>query len=225
MEALRRDRLSTGCSRSKSSTTNSVQGRPRSVAIDGHRSLISCWTSCAGTRRRAAPAAPLPPRSPVEAIEFIEFAIDETAPPGFERCLGLGFAAAGMHQSKAVTRWRQGDISIVVNTREGGIRPLLQHQPRGVGLCARRFKVETPATRRARAKALLDQPFRQAVGPGELDIPRCAGWAAASLYFLDGKTELGRWWDIDFVPTGTSQRGAGLIRSTTSRRPCSTRRC
>ncbi|MBV9154338.1 MAG: VOC family protein, partial [Alphaproteobacteria bacterium] len=51
-----------------------------------------------------------------------------------------------------------------------------------------------------RAQGLLDRPFRQAVGPGELDIPAVRGVGGSLLYFVDGKTELGRWWDVDFRP-------------------------
>jgi len=37
-----------------------------------------------------------------------------------------------------------------------------------------------------------------AVGPGELDIPAVCGLGGSLLYFVDGKTELGRLWDLDF---------------------------
>ncbi len=53
------------------------------------------------------PGAPtLPPRSRVEAIEFLEFAMDQPSAAAFENILqGLGFARAGVRQSKAVARW------------------------------------------------------------------------------------------------------------------------
>jgi 4-hydroxyphenylpyruvate dioxygenase len=38
------------------------------------------------------------------------------------------------------------------------------------------------------------------VGPGELDIPAVRGLGGSLLYFVDGKTELGRLWDVDFEP-------------------------
>src|SRR6202048_3683319 len=64
-----------------------------------------------------------------------------------------------------------------------------------------------------RAVKLLDQPFRQAVGPGELDIPAVRGFGGSLLYFVDEKTELGRLWDVDFEPIEMSgHKGAGLTR-------------
>jgi len=51
------------------------------------------------------------------------------------------------------------------------------------------------------------------VGPGELDIPAVRGLGGSLLYFVDGKTELGRLWDVDFEPIEMSgHKGAGLTR-------------
>jgi 4-hydroxyphenylpyruvate dioxygenase len=62
-----------------------------------------------------------------------------------------------------------------------------------------------------RAKQLLDQPFRQAVGPGELDIPAVRGLGGSLVYFIDPKSELGAVWDIEFEPIGgPMQADAGL---------------
>src|SRR5579863_7576221 len=75
------------------------------------------------------------------------------------------------------------------------------------------LRVGDAATAVERAARLLDQPFRQAVGPGELNIPAVRGVGGSLLYFLDGKTELGRLWDVDFEPTATNgDHGAGLTR-------------
>src|SRR5262249_18600206 len=93
-------------------------GSARSVAVDGQRSLVFLLDQL---RERTGHATkevpPLPPRSTCGGAEFIEFAIDENEAPAFERLLrGLGFVRAGVHRSKAVTRWSQGAINIVVNT-------------------------------------------------------------------------------------------------------------
>ncbi len=63
----------------------------------------------------------LPPRSVCRGVEFIEFAIDEATAPAFEALLqSLGFRKAGTHKSKAVTRWHQGEINVVVNCENEG---------------------------------------------------------------------------------------------------------
>ena len=63
-----------------------------------------------------------------------------------------------------------------------------------------------------RAQKLLDQPFRQAVGPGELEIPAVRGLGGSLVYFIDPKSDLGRVWDIEFEPTGegAAKADAGL---------------
>ena len=48
------------------------------------------------------------------------------------------------------------------------------------------------------------------MGPGELNIPSVRGLGGSLLYFVDGKSELGRLWDVDFEPTGEEPAGAGL---------------
>ena len=47
---------------------------------------------------------------------FLEFAVDDAARRDLALWLGkIGFARAGRHRSKAVTLFRQGSISLVVN--------------------------------------------------------------------------------------------------------------
>jgi 4-hydroxyphenylpyruvate dioxygenase len=74
------------------------------------------------------------------------------------------------------------------------------------------LKVDDAAATLDRAEKLRDTPFRQAVGPGELEIPAVRGLGGSLLYFVDPKSELGRLWDIDFnepkKPQGNG--GAGL---------------
>ena len=59
---------------------------------------------------------------------------------------------------------------------------------------------------------MRDTPFRQKVGPGELEIPAVRGMGGSLFYFLDPTSELGKVWDIEFEPVkGVGGRtGAGL---------------
>jgi 4-hydroxyphenylpyruvate dioxygenase len=186
-------------------------GSARSVAVDGQRSLTFLFDQLRG-RTGSAPkeVAMLPPRSKCGGAEFIEFAIDESEAPPFEKLLrGLGFARAGVHRSKAVTRWSQGAINIVVNTEKEGFAHSF-NITHGTGVCAIGLAVEDAAATLARAELLLDKPFRQAVGPGELEIPAVRGLGGSLVYFIDAKSELGRVWEIEFEPTGETQGNAGL---------------
>jgi 4-hydroxyphenylpyruvate dioxygenase len=79
-------------------------GSARSVAIDGHRSLIYMFDQLRVQMSASAGLPPpLPPRSRCLGTEFIEFAIDAASAPAFEVLLsGLGFRRTGQHVSKSV---------------------------------------------------------------------------------------------------------------------------
>jgi 4-hydroxyphenylpyruvate dioxygenase len=188
-------------------------GSARSVAIDGHRSLIVMLDEL---RRRTGAALPdhpvLPPKALCSGVEFVEFAVDERSAAGFEQTLrGLGFEKAGRHRSKAVTRWRQGDINIVVNADKEGFAHSF-NITHGTSVCALALRVDDAPGAVDRAVTLLDQPFQQPVGPGELNIPAVRGLGGSILYFVDHRSGLDRLWEVDFEPTDVSDfSGAGLV--------------
>jgi 4-hydroxyphenylpyruvate dioxygenase len=189
-------------------------GSARSVAIDGQRSLLFMLDQLRETTGAAIPGVKrLPPPSRVEAIEFLEFAMDDGSASAFEKTLeGLGFVRTGIHRSKDVVRWCQGEINIVVNREKEGFAHSF-NIAHGPSVCAMALRVSDSAATIDRAARLLDQPFRQAVGPGELNIPAVRGVGGSLLYFVDGKTELGRLWDVDFEPAAAiGNHGAGLTR-------------
>ena len=185
-------------------------GSARSVAVDGHRSLI--YLADRLRVRTGVPVngiPPLPPRSQCLGTEFIEFAIDDNDAKPFETMLsGLGFVQAGVHKSKSVTRWTQGAINIAVNTEKESFAHSY-NITHGTSVCAIGLKVEDASATLDRAQRLLDQPFRQAVGPGELEIPAVRGLGGNLVYFTDTNSDLGRVWEIEFEATSEAgQDGA-----------------
>jgi 4-hydroxyphenylpyruvate dioxygenase len=186
-------------------------GSARSVALDGHRSLL--WLMDETARRSGRPvpgAAPMPAPSEVGGIEFIEFAADEADRAAFEALLlALGFARTGVHRSKDVALWTQGGIRIVVNSDKDGFAHSYQIT-HGTSVCAIALKVRDATATIARAKALLDTPHAGAVGPGELDIPAVRGLGGSLLYFMDDSAALGRWAEVDFEPLAATAPDAGL---------------
>ncbi|MGA8400564.1 MAG: TIM barrel protein [Stellaceae bacterium] len=189
-------------------------GSARGVAIDGQRSLLFMLDSLRRATRAAVPGIrPLPPASPVDGIEFLEFAMDDASAGAFESLLeGLGFARVGIHKSKDVAHWRQGRINFVVNREKEGFAHSF-NIAHGPSVCAMALRVGDAAGIVERAVRLLDRPFRQAVGPGELNIPAVRGVGGSLIYFVDGKTELGRLWDVDFALTAVKDAsGVGLTR-------------
>ena len=171
-------------------------GASRRMAVDGLRSLIRL----AGRVPALDPGGPvLPPPARCLAVEFVEFAVDEeTADALADLFAGMGFAHCGTHRSKAVTRWAQGDINLVINTEKEGFAH--SHQiVHGPGVCAIGLRVGDTATAFERAKELKAQTFSQPVGPDELNIPAIRGVGGSLLYFTEPKGALGAVWEHEFT--------------------------
>ena len=138
-------------------------GSARSLAVDGHRSLRFLLDQLAErTGKRPAGTPVLPPRSQAKGVGFIEFSADDDDAARLEELLaGLGFRRAGRHRSKAVTRWCQGDINLVVNREKEGFAHSF-NIVHGSAVCALGLTVDDAAATFERATLLLDR----AVPPG-----------------------------------------------------------
>jgi 4-hydroxyphenylpyruvate dioxygenase len=188
-------------------------GSPRSVAIDGYRSIIHLLDQSRGTSQRLAKTLPpMPPRSKCLGVEFIEFAVGEQGADELGRLFtGLGFQKVGQHKSKAVTRWSQGGINLLLNADQEGFAHSYQ-VTHGPSVCAVCLRVEDAAATIERSEALKDVPFRQPVGPGELEVPAVRGLGGSLIYFIDRKSELARIWNVDFDALGgAAHEDAGLV--------------
>ncbi|TCD16698.1 bifunctional sugar phosphate isomerase/epimerase/4-hydroxyphenylpyruvate dioxygenase family protein [Oricola cellulosilytica] len=190
-------------------------GSPKSISVDGHRSLVYLMDRV----RRFEPdiriaVSDMPDRIEVEGVEFVEFAADEDEAAQLAAMLHtLGFARAGRHISKDVELWRQGGVNIVINTEREGFAHS-SYVVHGTNVCDIGLKVEDAAATVERARALGADPFEQIVGPGELKIPAIRGVGGGVMHFIDGKTDLAHVWDIEFrsVADETSPKDAGLVR-------------
>ena len=180
-------------------------GSARAVALDGHRSLICLMDDARIDTQK------MPERAKVSRVEFIEFTVDEGETASFEKMLrGWGFGKTGVHRTKDVSLWKQGEISIVVNSDKEGFAHSYQIS-HGTSVCALALRVEDARATLARASWLLDAPHADAIGPGELDIPALRGLGGSLLYFIDDKTQLAHWSDVDFLPTGETGEPTGLM--------------
>src|SRR5690242_1587903 len=187
-------------------------GSPRAVAIDGQRSLIYLMDQLRGRTGKSPVAIPdLPPRSQCLGAEFIEFAVDDRTADELGAFFGgLGFRKAGQHKSKAVTRWTQGAVNLVINQEKEGFAHS-HYITHGPSVCAIGLKVDSARDTLDRAEKLCDTPFRQKVGPGELEIPAVRGVGGSLLYFLDAASPLAKVWDVEFDPIKASDADARLI--------------
>ena len=188
-------------------------GSPRAVAVDGQRSLVYLMDQLrekSGTVPSGFPK--IPSRSKCLGVEFIEFAVDDRTADELARFFaGLGFNNMAKHKTKSVTRWTQGSINLVINKEKEGLAHS-HYITHGPSVAAIGLKVESAAAALDRAEKLCDTPFRQKVGPGELEIPAVRGVGGSLVYFLDPTSKLGKVWDVEFEPTAAPKKdsGAGL---------------
>ncbi len=179
-------------------------GSAASIARDGARSLIALEDRLGSPR--------LPERTASEGFAFAEFAVDEATARELGAFFhGLGFSKSGRHRSKAVERWSQGSINLVVNAEPEGFAHS-HYITHGPGVCAVGLQMDEVARTMARAEALHAESFRQKVGHGELEIPAIRGVGGSLLYFLERKGPLGEVWEREFVPTVDGARRGSLLR-------------
>jgi 4-hydroxyphenylpyruvate dioxygenase len=176
-------------------------GSPRTISVDGHRSLLHLLDQVQRREPSISLSVPaMPDRVAVSGIEFIEFAADHREAEQLGKLLRhLGFRRAGRHIAKEVELYRQGAINIVINTEPEGFAHScwLMH---GTSVCDLGLKVEDAAATVERARALGADLFEQPVGPGELKIPAIRGVGGGVMHFTDEGSELARVWDIEFQP-------------------------
>ncbi|MGI5507171.1 bifunctional sugar phosphate isomerase/epimerase/4-hydroxyphenylpyruvate dioxygenase family protein [Lentzea sp. CA-135723] len=155
------------------------QSDPRRAAIDAMRSLVGLRDSLG---LLDVPAAPVP-----DGYAFAEVV-------GEANLAALGFARAGVHRSKPVELWTQGEARVLVNADgEAG----------AVGALG--LSVRDPAAAEHRAKVMLAPPLSRASGPGEAALTAITAPDGTQI-FLCADEE----WLTDFVPTGESVAGVGI---------------
>jgi len=187
-------------------------GSASAVAIDGRRSLTFLHDQ---VQRKLHPHAPpvLAPHATCRGVEFIELcASAEEAVVLGELLQSLGFVPVGQHRSKAVTRWRQGDINLVVNCETAGFAHAYA-VVHGASVCAIGLSVDDVEATMQRARELQISAFSQPVGPGELTIPAIRGVGGSLIYCVEaGQTE--RLWSHEFVSLAVAEppSEAGLRR-------------
>jgi 4-hydroxyphenylpyruvate dioxygenase len=181
------------------------------VAVDGHRSLT--FLSDLVARRLAPTLTPqIPPRARVRGVEFVEFAANEDEGPKLEELFRrLGFAPAGRHRTKDVTRWRQNGINFVLNSEPESFARAYDSM-HGASVCALGLSVENLASAVRRADGLQMSRFSQPRGPGELDIPALHAVGGSLLYFMEAGDE-SHIWETEFeTAPRPPDAGAGLLR-------------
>ncbi|MGJ5024829.1 bifunctional sugar phosphate isomerase/epimerase/4-hydroxyphenylpyruvate dioxygenase family protein [Bradyrhizobium oligotrophicum] len=178
------------------------------TALDGMRSLLLLQDDLAGKIPAASAEPRFAPRVKSHGIGFVEFAVSEDKAESLAALFGqLGFRKTGRHRSKAVQRWSQGAIELVINCEPASFAHS-HYITHGSGVCALALDVDSADRAMARAQSLKTRTFTQPVGPGELEIPAIHGVGGSLLYFLDTH---GRHWDVDFEPVASDKTTDRLL--------------
>ena len=150
------------------------------------------------------------------------------APSSADVFAALGFRKAGRHVSKDVEWWRQGAINLVINSEREGFAHA-SYITHGPSVCALGLRVEDAQAAMARARALLAQPFSQAVGPGRAGAARrSAGSAEACSTSPTRRARCrasGRSSSVRIADRRRTSPTGRCSRSTTSRSRWNTTRC
>jgi 4-hydroxyphenylpyruvate dioxygenase len=176
-------------------------GSTRSIAADGHRSLLYLGDQVRRATQSTASRLPaMPDRATVKGVGFVEFSADEKDAADLVGILRtLGFRKIARHRSKRVDLFGQGDIRVIVNTDEGGFANAT-FAVHGVSAYAIALVVDDAREAYERALALGAEPFEQAVAEGEVAIPAIRGVGGGLIYLLDESSDLARFSEIDFEP-------------------------
>ena len=180
------------------------------VALDGIRSLRLTIDECSRAAGVDLPAA-LPPRVECHGVVFVEFALSEAEHEHFTEMLrSLGFVQTGRHRSKAVERWQQGEINIVVNTDPEGFAHS-HYVVHGPSACAIALRIEGAEAAVRRAEALSINSFEGRIGRGEMPV-RAIRDVSGSLIYLVEEGEEAEMWRRDFEFLGEAGvHDAGLL--------------
>ena len=145
-----------------------------------------------------------------DGFEFVEFTSPDPEALGahFER---MGFTAVSRHRSKAVTRYKQGDINFLLNMEPEGQVAKFRSE-RGPSANAMAFRVKDAAKALKLAIERGAKEVKGPVGPMELNIPCIEGIGGSNLYLVDlyGRMEI---YDVDFVaiPGAAEQEAANTV--------------
>lgn len=140
-------------------------------------------------------------------FEFLEFCHVE--PKKLEECFTrLGFTKTGVHKSKKVSLWQQGDNNFILNEQPEATAYAKERN--GAGVMAMGFRVKDAAAAYKRAIEKGAKPFERTIGPGELEIPAIHGIGGSGLYLIDKFGSNGNTYEQDFNFIAQKGPGTGL---------------
>ena len=182
------------------------------IAQDGKSSLLWIDKVLAGNESGHTVSSAVEQATTVSGVEFIEFSSDREADDNLVQLLeDIGFVETHRHKSKDVSLYRLGDVNVVVNRQEDSYSysHFLDH---GVAVCAVGLSAADPEALLKWAVKFGCKQYESPKSSGEMNIPAVIGIGDVLFYFVDANRENGRFFDIDFRPTGNLARDIGVTQ-------------
>ena len=156
-----------------------------------------------------------PPATPVlSGVSFLEFAVDDPSAWSLAKLVtDLGFRKVGVHRSKQVTLYRQGEINLILNADPNSLARAFfaEHGP---SVCEIGLRTDDPVRAMNRGTALQCQRFDSRIGPNEAQMCGIRAPNGSVLHFVPESLGATGLFDIDFEPAGEAgaDSGVGLQR-------------
>jgi 4-hydroxyphenylpyruvate dioxygenase len=180
-------------------------GSVDTTAKDGYRSLVYLGSHAEDSLHSDLPS-PIPP----DAVEFIEFSVDELENTELSAILSaLGFVHSGRHPRKAIDRYTQGNINVVVNLEPQSFAQKF-HAEHGAAVCALGLRVDDDRSVAQRCQ-LLNYPVSSSVTNSQHGM-KSIETTGGSLLYLAASKEMEGIWSREFVPAGSAAESAFLER-------------
>ncbi|MDE2135258.1 MAG: sugar phosphate isomerase/epimerase and 4-hydroxyphenylpyruvate domain-containing protein [Alphaproteobacteria bacterium] len=180
----------------------------RTAANDAYRSLLfveenarRALTEMGGDDAHIAKVALFsPPAAPtVKGVSFLEFAGNNAAVSDLDKWLAsFGFHKVGMHRSKNVGLYRNGDVNLVLNAEPDSFAQSY-YFAHGVSLCALGLRTDDAERAMGRALAYGCSRFTGRVGPDEVSIPAIRALDGSLIYFVSEDVEAAGLYETEFV--------------------------
>jgi 4-hydroxyphenylpyruvate dioxygenase len=163
------------------------------TATDGRRSLIFL--------DEQANHVVAPERPEFGHIEFVEFALNEETAQALREVLkGMGFYHWGMHRTKSVEVWKNGDVHLVINLEPDSFAQSYNLM-NGSSVCAVGLHVSDAKVASHYAEKYLCKKIEQSMFPNEMQVPAIRNLDESLIYFIDDQEFPDTIWNAEFELT------------------------
>lgn len=176
------------------------------TATDGRRSLIFLDEQATNTSNNTNTATTALKRPEFGHIEFVEFALNEETAQALRDVLkGLGFYHWGMHRTKSVEVWKNGDVNLVINLEPDSFAQSY-NMMYGSSVCAVGLHVSDARVASQYAEKYLCKKVEQSMFPNEMQVPAIRNLDESLIYFIDDQAFPDTIWKAEFelVTEGTA---------------------